>query len=129
MSFKKKRHGVARRARSVLTINSAKGPKSPDAVPGNLLRMDLATRITTQRLHYRSGEEETAAESVHMLFPGQKRTKLTPSQYLKVVEWKENERRKPVARQTEFRSGKGWGPFAATAFQYRRSLGRTLPFD
>jgi hypothetical protein len=30
--------------------------------------VELATRITTQTLHYRSGEEETAAESVHGLF-------------------------------------------------------------
>jgi hypothetical protein len=30
--------------------------------------IELATRITTQPLHYRTGEEETAAESVHSLF-------------------------------------------------------------
>jgi hypothetical protein len=70
MSFMKKRHGVARRAWSVLAINlPAKGSKLPDAAPAHLLRIELTTRITTQRLHYRSGEEETAAESVHMLFP------------------------------------------------------------
>lgn len=70
MSLMRKRHGVARRALSVLAINlPGKEPKSPEAAPAHLLRIELATRITTQRLHYRSGEEETAAESVHMLFP------------------------------------------------------------
>jgi hypothetical protein len=70
MSFMKKRYGLARRPWSVLAINlPAKGPKSPDAAPAHLLRIELATRITTQRLHYRSGEEETAVESVHLLFP------------------------------------------------------------
>ena len=43
--------------------------ESPDAVPAHILWVELATRITTQPLHYRSGEEETAAESVYMLFP------------------------------------------------------------
>jgi hypothetical protein len=65
----KNRYGVARRPWSVLAIHlPAKGPKSPDALPAHLLRIELGTRITTQRLHYRSGEEETAAESVHLLF-------------------------------------------------------------
>ena len=43
--------------------------ESPDAVPAQILWIELATRIATQPLHYRSGEEETAAESVYMLFP------------------------------------------------------------
>src|SRR3982751_4252283 len=40
-----------------------------DAKPANHLLVELTTRITTQRLHYRSGDEETAAESVYKLFP------------------------------------------------------------
>jgi hypothetical protein len=40
-----------------------------DATPANHLLVELKTRITTQRLHYRSGDEETAAASVYKLFP------------------------------------------------------------
>ena len=36
--------------------------------PANALWVELSTRITTQSLHYRSGNEETAAESVYKLF-------------------------------------------------------------
>jgi hypothetical protein len=43
-------------------------PVSPDAAPAHALWVQLATRITTQPLHYRSGEEETAAASVASLF-------------------------------------------------------------
>ena len=39
-----------------------------DAEPAQLLRFELTTRITTQPLHYRSGDEDTAAKSVHALF-------------------------------------------------------------
>jgi hypothetical protein len=39
-----------------------------DAAPSHAMWVELATRITTQKLHYRSGEEETAAESMHALF-------------------------------------------------------------
>ena len=39
-----------------------------DAAPAHAMWVELATRITTQKLHYRSGEEETAAESMHGLF-------------------------------------------------------------
>ena len=40
-----------------------------DREPSTKLRVELATRITTQRIHYRSGNEEAAAESVAKLFP------------------------------------------------------------
>jgi predicted acylesterase/phospholipase RssA len=40
----------------------------PDAAPAQALWVQLATRITTQPLHYRSGEEETAAKSIASLF-------------------------------------------------------------
>lgn len=40
----------------------------PTSNPAHTLWVELVTRITTQRLHYRSGEEETAASSVHSLF-------------------------------------------------------------
>ncbi|HEX8310422.1 MAG TPA: hypothetical protein VF614_03825 [Chthoniobacteraceae bacterium] len=40
----------------------------PDAAPAHALHVELATRITTQRLHYRSGDEETAAGSIYSLF-------------------------------------------------------------
>ena len=39
-----------------------------DTIPAQALWVQLATRITTQSLHYRSGEEETAATSVAGLF-------------------------------------------------------------
>lgn len=39
-----------------------------DKAPAHALWVELSTRITTQRLHYRSGEEETAAKSVSDLF-------------------------------------------------------------
>jgi hypothetical protein len=39
-----------------------------DAEPARLLQLELTTRIATQSLHYRSGEEETAARSVYTLF-------------------------------------------------------------
>lgn len=42
--------------------------RSPDAIPARLLLLELETRITTQSLHYRAGNEETAAISVHNLF-------------------------------------------------------------
>ena len=41
---------------------------SEDAAPARSLQVQLSTRITTQPLHYRSGDEETAASSVHKLF-------------------------------------------------------------
>jgi hypothetical protein len=43
-------------------------PLPADAAPAHAMWVELATRITTQSLHYRSGEEETAAESVYGLF-------------------------------------------------------------
>ncbi len=43
-------------------------PSDDSAEPANALYVELATRITTQRLHYHSGDEETAAESIHSLF-------------------------------------------------------------
>ena len=43
-------------------------PLPADAAPAHAMWVELATRITTQSLHYRSGEEETAAESVYALF-------------------------------------------------------------
>jgi hypothetical protein len=39
-----------------------------DAVPARRLWVEIATRITTQRLRYRSGDEETAAKTIHSLF-------------------------------------------------------------
>lgn len=39
-----------------------------DAAPAHALRVELTTRITMQPLHYRSGDEETAARSVYQLF-------------------------------------------------------------
>lgn len=39
-----------------------------DAEPARLLQLELSTRITTQPLHYRSGDEDTAAASVYALF-------------------------------------------------------------
>ena len=42
--------------------------KNHNQYPANALWVELSTRITTQTLHYRSGNEETAAESVHKLF-------------------------------------------------------------
>ena len=41
---------------------------SPDAAPTQALWVQLATCVTTQPLHYRSGEEETAAENIAELF-------------------------------------------------------------
>ena len=41
---------------------------SPDAVPAHILWVEIVTRIATKPLHYRSGDEETAAESVYGLF-------------------------------------------------------------
>ena len=43
-------------------------PLPADASPAHAMWVELATRITTQNLHYRSGEEETAAKSVYGLF-------------------------------------------------------------
>lgn len=40
-----------------------------DARPARWLKAELDTRITTQTLHYRAGDEETAAENVRSLFP------------------------------------------------------------
>ena len=36
--------------------------------PSHALYIELTTRITTRRLHFRSGDEETAVESVHAIF-------------------------------------------------------------
>ena len=44
------------------------GVTENDANPAWLLQVELKTRITTQPLHYRSGDEESALESVHQLF-------------------------------------------------------------
>ena len=41
---------------------------NPNAAPAHTLWVELTTRITTQRLHHRSGEEETAAGSIYGLF-------------------------------------------------------------
>jgi hypothetical protein len=45
-------------------------PTAPpaDSSPAHTLWVELSTRITTERLHYRSGDEETAAASVYKLF-------------------------------------------------------------
>lgn len=44
-------------------------PTTPaDKVPAHALWVELSTRITTQRLHFRSGDEETAARSIYTLF-------------------------------------------------------------
>src|SRR5258708_36609482 len=44
-------------------------PQSLDAIPAHILWVELATRIPPQPLHYRSGDEETAADSIYKLFP------------------------------------------------------------
>lgn len=41
---------------------------TPDATPAHALGVELKTRITTQALHYRSGDEAAAAESVAFIF-------------------------------------------------------------
>ena len=41
---------------------------NPNATPAQLLKIDLETRITTAKLHYRSGSEETAATSASSVF-------------------------------------------------------------
>ena len=46
----------------------SRAAKDASAVPAHALYVELATRITTQRLHYRSGDEETAARSLASLF-------------------------------------------------------------
>jgi hypothetical protein len=46
----------------------SQAPGTASAVPAHALYVELATRITTQRLHYRSGDEENAAKSLHSLF-------------------------------------------------------------
>lgn len=43
-------------------------PVNSSALPAHGLYVELATRISTQQLHYRSGDEETAAFSLHSLF-------------------------------------------------------------
>lgn len=54
------------------TEESSEPDKNPDPnpnkKPAHALWVELATRITTQPLHYRSGDEETAARSVSSLF-------------------------------------------------------------
>lgn len=40
----------------------------PNRIAAQALWVELSTRITTQRLHFRSGEEETAAQSVFDIF-------------------------------------------------------------
>lgn len=47
---------------------SSPPPVSPDAAPAHALWVQLATRIATRPLHYRSGEEETAVASLVSLF-------------------------------------------------------------
>jgi len=46
-----------------------KEPASPEIAPALALWVQLATRITTLPLHYRSGHEESAAVNVFDLFP------------------------------------------------------------
>jgi len=41
---------------------------NPNATPAKLLKIELETRITTAKLHYRSGSEETAATSASSVF-------------------------------------------------------------
>ena len=43
-------------------------PLPPDAAPAHQLWIELETRVTCQRLHYRVGNEEAAATSVSTLF-------------------------------------------------------------
>ena len=55
-----------------MNTTTAPGPTSaplpPDAAPAHQLWIELETRITCQRLHYRVGDEEAAATSVSTLF-------------------------------------------------------------
>jgi hypothetical protein len=61
---------------TILTSNNTMSDSSeamsvsvnPSAAPAHALYIDLVTRITTQRLHYRSGDEETAAASIYTIF-------------------------------------------------------------
>ncbi len=48
---------------------SAPPDVDPNAEPAHVLWVELASRIATRGLHYRSGDEETAAKSIYMLFP------------------------------------------------------------
>jgi len=43
-------------------------PTPQDTKPAQILAIELETRIATQPLHYRSGDEETAAASLHKVF-------------------------------------------------------------
>lgn len=43
-------------------------PCPESAAPAHVLYVELATRISTRRLHHRSGHEETAVSSLHSLF-------------------------------------------------------------
>lgn len=49
-------------------MHQPEGCMSDSKKPAHILYVELATRITTQRLHYRSGDEETAAASIYSLF-------------------------------------------------------------
>lgn len=49
-------------------MNAPPNVAAPDAAPAHALWVQLATRITTQPLHYRSGAEEAAVASLTSLF-------------------------------------------------------------
>lgn len=51
-----------------MSDTSAQPSSNPSQIPAHILYVELATRITTQKLHYRSGDEETAVKSLHSLF-------------------------------------------------------------
>jgi hypothetical protein len=51
-----------------MSAPAAPAPADKNLIPANALWVELSTRITTQRLHYRSGDEETAARSLYSLF-------------------------------------------------------------
>lgn len=51
-----------------MSDSSEATPVNFSALPAHALYVELSTRISTQRLHYHSGDEETAAFSLHSLF-------------------------------------------------------------
>jgi hypothetical protein len=50
------------------TVDQKISASDADQIPARKLYVQLVTRINTQSLHYRSGNEETAASSVSKLF-------------------------------------------------------------
>ncbi len=62
------RRGPAGQNRAI-AMSTFPALSAKDIEPARQLLIELRTRIATQELHYRAGDEETAAESLHKLFP------------------------------------------------------------